>query len=108
MTNQWIDVGPQEQFAVGTKTCVTAKDEEVVVCHVEGRLAAVSNICPHARQPLIDGHLDGRVLTCIYHNHAYDVVTGKDVDCPDDYASARTYPVRVTEAGRVQIDVSED
>jgi len=103
---KWIDVGIQKQFPIDSKTCVTADGESVVVCNIEGRFAAVSNICPHARMPLIDGTLCGSVLTCIYHNHAYDVVTGKDLDFPDTYAPATTYPVRVTDAGRVEVDLS--
>ena len=104
---KWIDVGTRNQFPVGSITCVTIDDESVVVCNVEGRFAAVSNICPHARQPLIDGELCGSVLTCIYHNHAYDVFTGKDVDFPDTYAQAATYPVRITDADRVEVDLSD-
>ena len=102
---KWIDLGTQHQFPVGSITCVTAEEESIVVCNVEGRFTAVSNICPHARQPLIDGALCGSVLTCIYHNHAYDVFTGKDIDFPD-YAPATTYPVRITDAGRVEVDLS--
>ncbi len=104
---KWIDVGDKEQFPIGSKNCVDAGDELLVVCNVDGQLVAVSNICPHARLPLIDGDLQGQVLTCIYHNYAYDVTTGKNVDQPDQGPLLETYPVRVTEADRVEICVGE-
>lgn len=106
MTN-WSDLGPSDQFPPGTKTCICVDGVSVAICNVEGELQAFSDACPHAGKPLADGNLHGRVLTCIYHDYAYDVVTGRNVVFPEDEPPLRKYPVRCTEAGHVEVSLPQ-
>lgn len=51
----------------------------VLLCHTaEGRLFAVLDLCPHARQPLAGGALIGSSITCPKHGARFDLESG----CP--------------------------
>ena len=56
---------------------------EVLLVHVEGEgIHALQAQCPHQEVDLVDGDLEGRVLTCMMHLWEFDVVAGKGVN-PD-------------------------
>ncbi len=101
---RWIDIGAAEEVAADGKACLSAEDVPIVVCRVEGQLVAVRNVCPHAGLPLGEGPLQGRVLTCPFHGYAYDVQTGKNVDFDGD-TPLDVCPVRLTDAGRAEVDI---
>ncbi len=98
----WVDVGPADEFEADGKQVVEAGGRHVVVCRLEEQWYAVSNVCPHAGMPIGHGELRGCVLTCPYHGFAYDVKTGRNVDYESDMP-LRQYPVKV-ELGQVLID----
>ena len=76
---------------------------EVLLVHVKGEgIQAVQAQCPHQEVDLVDGELEGRVLTCMMHLWEFDVVEGKGVN-PADVEIAR-YPVKV-EGEDVYVDV---
>ena len=104
---KWIDVGVESDFPAGSVTPVTAGDRSVVVCRTDDQLAAVADACPHAGLPLADGELRGCVLTCQYHGYTYNVLTGKNIDFPHEEPPVPTFPVRVSEAGRVEVQIEE-
>ena len=100
----WIDVGSADSFAPGSKTCRSAGEVALVICHVAGQIHAVLNVCPHAALPLGDGQLSGKVLTCPFHGFAFNVESGQNVDFPDDMALSK-FPTRTTADGRVEVDL---
>jgi len=102
---KWIEIDVEHDLAGGGKRCLTVEGVDMVVCHVEGQLAAISNVCPHAGKALGEGELKGQVLTCPYHGYAYDVVTGLNVDFPREEPPVRRYPVRCNDEGRVQVQL---
>ncbi len=104
--SKWIDIGSQDQFAQGSSACITVEDESVVICNVDGQLAAVLNVCPHAHLPIGEGELRGSILVCPFHGYAYNVLTGRNADFPNEELPATTFPIRVTEAGHVEIDIA--
>ncbi len=67
----------------------------------DGAVFALENACPHAGNPLVDGEVAGRALTCVYHGWRFDLETGA---CLFGDAPARTYPVDVRD-GEAWIDV---
>lgn len=105
---KWIDVGTEKAYPDGAKQCLEVDDIRLVVCNVEGKIVAVSNICPHARMPLGDGELHGAVLTCPFHGYSYNVVTGKNADYPHEEQPLPCYPVRVSDAGRIEVEVPDE
>jgi nitrite reductase (NADH) small subunit len=47
----------------------------------DGRVHAVSNLCPHQHVPAIaEGEFDGSVVTCPMHGWTFDVRSGRAVD----------------------------
>ena len=76
---------------------------EVLLVHVEGEgIHALQAQCPHQEVDLVDGDLDGRVLTCMMHLWEFDVVAGKGVN--PDHAEIAQYPVKI-EGEDVLVDV---
>ena len=102
---KWIDIGILSEFPDREKRVVRAEQESLVICHVDGDLQAVQNVCPHAGMPIGEGELIGCILTCPFHGYAYNVKTGKNVDFEDDIPLQRI-PVKV-ESDRVLVDVEE-
>ena len=55
--------------------------QEVLVIHLPGgEVRAIPPECPHQDQPLVDGTLEGTLLTCNAHLWQFDVSTGKGVN----------------------------
>jgi nitrite reductase/ring-hydroxylating ferredoxin subunit len=69
----------------------------VGVYHLNGRLYAISDACPHDGAPLSEGELDGEVVTCPRHGSQFCVRDGERLRGPADRDVGR-FPV-VIEAG---------
>ena len=101
--SQWHDAIDLDQLPEGGKACVRVNDKPMVAIRVEGACHVIEDVCPHAGFPLGEGDLAGRVLTCPYHGFTYDVVTGRNVDDPDDVPVKR-YPCEVRD-GKLRVDI---
>ncbi len=79
---------------------------EVLVIHLEGgEVRAVPLNCPHQEQPLIDGTLEGNVLTCKAHLWRFDLFTGKGINPENTFITL--FPVRLDgDAICVDVDLS--
>ncbi len=104
---KWVDIGASQQFKPGSKQCVPVNGCELVVCNLDGQLAAIENVCPHAGLPMHEGELRGRVLVCPHHGYAYNVVTGSNADYPLEELPAKTFPIRATNDGRVEVEIPD-
>ena len=49
----------------------------VMVTRVDGEVLATSSVCPHEDVSLLDGDLDGPVVTCVGHGYELDLRTGQ-------------------------------
>lgn len=76
---------------------------EMLACEIEGTkillvraesgaLSAIQYFCPHQQVALIEGSLEGTVLTCSAHLWQVDVLTGKGVN--PDHAEVARYPAK--------------
>lgn len=67
----------------------------VAVClaNVDGRLAALDNLCPHRRGPLGEGWLEGEAVVCPWHSWAFSTVTGEAE--PPERASVAVFPIKI-------------
>jgi toluene monooxygenase system ferredoxin subunit len=87
--------GEMQQFEVGGR--------EILLVHLlGGQLRAIPASCPHQSQPLVDGILEGSILTCRAHWWEFDLATGKGVNPAD--CSLVLFPVKV-EGDDVYVDV---
>jgi nitrite reductase/ring-hydroxylating ferredoxin subunit len=85
--------GEMESFDVG--------DAEVLVVKVDGQIRAYDGICPHQSQSLVEGDLEGGVLTCRAHEWQFDARTGAGIN-PRGTCLQR-HDIRLTRDGMVEV-----
>lgn len=100
----WQDVGAAADFKAGVGRRVEVGGESVVVFRAADELHAVLDACPHAGMPLAKAQCRGTVITCAFHNYAYDLRTGRNIDYPYDEPPLRRLRLRV-EGDRVFIEI---
>ena len=72
-----VTLGPLEQIPVGEGRAFDVDGEQVAVFRLRnGRVRAVSAVCPHRGGPIADGQIDGAVVLCPLHLNAFDLSTG--------------------------------
>ena len=95
----WI--GDMDAFAISGK--------QILLINAEGVFKAYANICPHQEIPLVEGKLEGCVLTCRAHLWKFDVTTGLSINPKNK--NLVEYPVRingdVVEIGDVPVNADE-
>ncbi len=102
-----VDVGAAEEIPEGGAITATVGAERVAVFRHQGKLYAVSNVCPHQNGPLGEGRIVDGCITCPWHGYQFDPATGKSPPPFEDQIA--TYHLTV-ESGRVMVSVgsSED
>lgn len=69
-------------------------DIDIGIFHLsDGRVLAISNLCPHRRGPLSEGIVSGSRIFCPLHDWKIDLVTGQ-VHEPD-HGCVKTFPVKL-------------
>jgi nitrite reductase/ring-hydroxylating ferredoxin subunit len=74
------------------RAVVTVGDDQIAVFLVDGHAHALANACPHEGNPLVEGELLGRTLTCAFHNWKFDLETGA---CLFGEKAVRLYPAEL-------------
>jgi nitrite reductase/ring-hydroxylating ferredoxin subunit len=59
-------------------------DLEVLVIKIAGRYYGLAGRCTHAGAPLVEGRLDGEILTCPWHGSQFRVTDGSVIRGPAD------------------------
>jgi toluene monooxygenase system ferredoxin subunit len=85
--------GEMESFDIGA--------EEVLVLKVGGEIRAYCGVCPHQSVSLVEGRLEGALLTCRAHEWQFDVLSGDSVN-PKGECLLR-HDVRVNDDGMVEV-----
>ncbi len=70
-----------------------ARGVAICLANVEGRLAALDNLCPHRGGPLGQGWIEGEAVVCPWHSWAFSTVSG--VAEPPERAKVSVFPVMV-------------
>lgn len=63
------------------RSCKVA-DRDIVLCHVQGQVYALDNICTHAFSRMSEGKLRGVRLICPLHGASFDCRDGKVLGPP--------------------------
>lgn len=84
--------GDMQSFDVG--------EHEVLLVNVDGQVHAWHGVCPHQSVALVEGSLEGKVLTCRAHLWQFDVCTGRGINPAT--ACLKEFPVRVVD-GKVRV-----
>jgi len=71
-------LGPAAEIPLGEGRAYAVAGAQVAVFRPrDGSVYALSALCPHAGGPLADGQLDGAVVVCPLHLHAFELATGR-------------------------------
>ena len=81
--SNFIKVAESKDIAPGEAKTVKAKDREIAIYSVGGKIYATESGCPHRGGPLGEGYLEGRVITCPWHGWRFDVISGATEVNPD-------------------------
>jgi nitrite reductase (NADH) small subunit len=99
----WLDVGDvtdvvkRRKFVIGE-----GLDAKVVIVH-DNCVYALDNVCIHKQRELVRGVVLGDRIVCPGHQWAFQLASGFEAKM-ERYQP--TYPVRVTDEGRVEVDVA--
>lgn len=105
MKTKWVAVGNEGEIAPGGFKLVEVDDLELAVFNVEGKLCCIEDLCTHDGGNLVEGDLEGCIVTCPRHGATFDVCTGEALSLPA-VAPTPVHRVRV-ENGKIEVEVSE-
>ncbi|SDP41320.1 nitrite reductase (NADH) small subunit [Nakamurella panacisegetis] len=72
-----LGLGSVEQIPVGEGRAFDVQGRQVAVFRLrDGRVRALSAVCPHRGGPIADGQIDGAVVLCPLHLNAFELDTG--------------------------------
>ncbi len=100
---EFTNVLKTSDLSPGEMKQVEVGGTEVVVANVGGRFCAIAAFCSHEQAPLVEGELDGEILTCPWHFTEFDLATGEAVEGVTDKSIA-VYEVRV-EGGDIAVKI---
>ena len=72
-------VAREADMAVGSMKMVKVDGRRLVLIRTSTGFYALDNACPHEGYGLVQGALDGQLLTCEWHNWKFDVSDGSCV-----------------------------
>ncbi len=73
-------IGRVEEVPVGQSKVVTVNNKAIVVFNIQGKFYAVHNLCPHEGGPLNEGRVKGFIVSCPWHDLAFDLRNGQGTD----------------------------
>jgi nitrite reductase (NADH) small subunit len=98
----WVSVATLSQLAPGSVIEAACGDGLYAICNVDGRIHALSGICPHRGGPLGQGAVNGGSVTCPWHAWEFDCLTGAHDYNPS--VRVPTFPVRI-DGDSILIDI---
>ncbi len=75
-------VGSLEEWETKSSRIVTRAGEEIAVFKTATGFKACQNTCPHAGGSLVEGNLEGEMITCPLHSWRFDLKTGACLNEP--------------------------
>ncbi len=74
---EFVKVAETTALPPGKMMKVTADKKEILLVNVDGAYYAIANKCTHLGGSLVNGKLNGNLVTCPRHGSTFDVKTGK-------------------------------
>jgi nitrite reductase/ring-hydroxylating ferredoxin subunit/uncharacterized membrane protein len=99
--DDWTSAAADTDVAEGKLIRGQAGDVPVLLCRQNGRLYAMSAVCPHAGGPLDEGTLDGGTVICPWHGSQFDLADATIVHGPASMQPP-LYDTRI-ENGRIEV-----
>jgi nitrite reductase (NADH) small subunit len=79
-TDDFQSVARVDEIPEGTSKVVHVNNKSIAVFNVSGRFYAIYSICPHEGGPLNKGRLKGFIISCPWHDLAFDIRNGRGTD----------------------------
>jgi len=77
-----LRIGKKDDVPAGSMKQFDLKEREFLVVHIGDRFFCLDARCSHAGAPLVEGDLDGDILTCPWHYSQFMVSDGSVVRGP--------------------------
>lgn len=100
---RWISVAKDGEIGHGSFKLVEVEGVDLAIFNVEGRLCCIEDLCTHDGGNLVEGDLEGCVITCPRHGAQFDVCTGEAL-CLPAVSPTPVHRVRILE-GNIEIEV---
>ena len=97
----WTTVATTDELQPGDRKAVFVDDEPVLLVRIDDDYFCVADVCTHDGQPLGDGPIADRQITCTRHGARFDLTTG-DALCMPATESVAVYSVRMDD-GQIQV-----
>lgn len=75
--SRFVKLATLGELPVGAAKEVEFEGRVYGLFNVNGEILAIDAICPHQGGPLVDGSLEGTMVTCPWHGWQFDIKTGK-------------------------------
>lgn len=99
--DDYVRVMALAELPEGKMRSAKVANREILVCHVQGQVYALDNVCTHAFARISEGRLRGVRLICPLHGASFDCRTGKVLGAPATVPLA-THSARITD-GAVEV-----
>jgi nitrite reductase/ring-hydroxylating ferredoxin subunit len=97
---QLVSIARLEEVPPGQSRVIKVGEFGIALFNIEGTFYALENSCPHSGGPLGRGELQGKIVTCPWHEWRFDVTTGLSIDYPDE--QAKRFEVKI-EGGEIKV-----
>jgi NAD(P)H-dependent nitrite reductase small subunit len=91
--DKFTRVAKLKDIPPGDGIVVEVNQKEIGLFNIDGEIYAIDNVCPHYAGPLVEGQLNGKIISCPWHAWTFDVTTGQ---CTfNEEICVKTFPVKV-------------
>ncbi len=90
---EWVKALNKSDVREGAGTLARIGDQLIAVFIIEGDYYAIDNTCPHRGGSLVEGELDGCVVSCPSHGWEFNVTTGESPVNPAAYV--KEFPIKL-------------
>ena len=99
---EFVKIAKAAEIPSGSGKTFEVGDRPIAVFNCDGTFYAIDDTCPHQGGPLGEGELDGRIVSCPWHDWRWDVTTGANANNPA--VKMACFPVTV-EQGAIFVDL---
>jgi nitrite reductase/ring-hydroxylating ferredoxin subunit/uncharacterized membrane protein len=99
--DDWTPLIGDGEVPEGKLVRASAGDVPVLLYRQNGKLYAISAVCPHAGAPLEEGTVDGTTVICPWHGSQFELSDGAIIHGPSSYQPP-VYETRV-ENGQIEV-----
>jgi nitrite reductase/ring-hydroxylating ferredoxin subunit len=101
----FVEVCSVEDIWEGEMQCFRVRDSAILLLKLDGRFRAYQGRCPHQGVALVEGDLDGAILTCRAHHWQFNALNGEGINPRKAYLERFSTEIV---AGKILIGVPGD